>query len=250
MNGRLLPAYSDLRTRALRWPPLSAARTRAVLALSPVLRAGIARVGHSGRFVSARWLLPGSIAQVREELLAFGKHAAARQPVNVCEIGTQHGGTSLFLCGLGPSVRTFVGVDLRPGNADLVRALAPPGVEVKFLEGSSRDPAVRARLDALLGGGRLDLLFIDGDHTYDGVLADLREYRELVRSGGLIAFHDIRPVDGGAQVNKLAWSGEVHVLWRQLRDRFRHWEFVRDPHQDGYGIGVIEHDPDVALEAR
>jgi cephalosporin hydroxylase len=36
----------------------------------------------------------------------------------------------------------------------------------------------------------IDFLFIDGDHSYQGVLTDWLLYAPLVRSGGIIAFHD------------------------------------------------------------
>lgn len=37
---------------------------------------------------------------------------------------------------------------------------------------------------------RIDFLFIDADHTYEGVSADWRNWSPFVRKGGLIAFHD------------------------------------------------------------
>jgi len=42
-----------------------------------------------------------------------------------------------------------------------------------------------------LNGEPLDFLFIDGDHTYEGVKRDFEMYSPLVRNGGIIAFHDI-----------------------------------------------------------
>jgi cephalosporin hydroxylase len=35
-----------------------------------------------------------------------------------------------------------------------------------------------------------DLIFIDGDHRYEAVLADIDTYRSLVRSGGILSGHD------------------------------------------------------------
>lgn len=35
-----------------------------------------------------------------------------------------------------------------------------------------------------------DMLYIDGLHTYEGVVADIQNYRSLIRPGGFIAGHD------------------------------------------------------------
>ncbi len=230
-----------------------AARRVAGFGAAPILRGHIARASHAERFAWARRLIPGSLAQLPEEIIGFGELAASRSPATVCEIGTLFGGTSLFLCGLSPSMRVFAGIDIKLRNSQLVSALAPRDVSVTFLEGTTRDPVVRRRLEATLGSSPLDLLFIDGDHAYEGARADLNEYRDLVRPGGLIAFHDIvrdRGLGNGpAGPNRPGgvpgsnWSGGVPDLWEELRGRFRHWEVVRDRDQNGFGIGVIENDP-------
>jgi len=38
---------------------------------------------------------------------------------------------------------------------------------------------------------KLDVLFVDGDHSYEGALADLNNYGPKVKSGGLIVCHDV-----------------------------------------------------------
>ena len=148
-----------------------------------------------------------------EELLGLAALAVEHDPRTVCEIGTYNGGTSLFLCGL-PSVERFVGMDIHPLNRREIAALAPRRVDLAVLEGSSRD--LRPRLEDVLNGSPLDLLFIDGDHSYEGVRADLLEYRELVRPGGLIAFHDIVPEERGR--NRRQWRGTDPVA-RDQRSR-------------------------------
>jgi len=37
---------------------------------------------------------------------------------------------------------------------------------------------------------QIDMLFIDGDHSYQGILCDWLLYHNLVRKGGIVAFHD------------------------------------------------------------
>ena len=133
-------------------------------------------------------------------------------------------------------------MDIQPLNRREIGVLAPRRVDLTILEGSSRD--LKDQLEDALQGRPIDLLFIDGDHSYEGAKADLLGYRELVRPGGLIAFHDIVPDSGQGTGD----SGGVPILWREIKDRFaHHWEFVRDWEQDGMGIGVIEHSPDLAL---
>lgn len=48
--------------------------------------------------------------------------------------------------------------------------------------------------------GPFDLIFIDGDHSEEGVKADIEESLSLLAPGGLMAFHDYaRPTDPGVQ---------------------------------------------------
>ena len=82
-------------------------------------------------------------------------------------------------------------------------------------------------------GDKIDVLFIDGDHTYAGVKADFDLWSPLVRPGGLVIFHDILP-------HKHVAGCEVDRLWGELKTRFPAIEFVENPEQGWAGIGVIE----------
>lgn len=59
-----------------------------------------------------------------------------------------------------------------------------------FILGDSCTPTTLARAKA---EAPYDLLFIDGDHSLEGARRDWQNYKELVRKGGLIAFHDSVP---------------------------------------------------------
>src|SRR6202021_3047068 len=63
--------------------------------------------------------------------------------------------------------------------------------QLPLIRGDSHTPETLDRVERLLTSDKLDYLFIDGDHTYDGVKRDFEMYSPLVRSGGMIAFHDI-----------------------------------------------------------
>lgn len=54
--------------------------------------------------------------------------------------------------------------------------------------GDSHDPATRDKFSTV---GQFDFIFIDGDHTLEGVRKDFEMYGPLCRPGGIIAFHDI-----------------------------------------------------------
>jgi predicted O-methyltransferase YrrM len=88
------------------------------------------------------------------------------------------------------------------------------------------------KVKAALSGQELSYLFIDGDHTYEGVKQDFELYGPLVRKGGVIALHDIteHPAASGCDVAR---------FWNQVRQVYRHTEIIEDRQQGGFGIGVL-----------
>lgn len=66
-------------------------------------------------------------------------------------------------------------------------------LKIFLIRADSHDIRTLDVVKRILGGHKLDFLFIDGDHTYEGVKKDFEMYSPLVRKGGLIAFHDIVP---------------------------------------------------------
>ncbi|MDX1504015.1 MAG: class I SAM-dependent methyltransferase [Thermoanaerobaculia bacterium] len=133
----------------------------------------------------------------------------------------------------------MVSVDLELRNPGLLRSFRRPRQRLHLLQGDSGSAEMIARVRELLPDG-VDFLFIDGDHSYEGVRRDFEAYRGLVRPGGLIAFHDIvqdRGSRGGPAT--VAWSGEVPRFWSEVKADCRHRELIADPDQDGAGIGVL-----------
>lgn len=158
------------------------------------------------------------------------------------EIGTAEGGTNFLLGAALPEVTLKIGVDLFVRNTRLLQAYCRPACKQVFVNGSSYHPQTVERIRSVLGARQLDLLFIDGDHTYDGAKADFDCYSPFVRAGGLIAFHDIVPdykTRFGRETGR--WAGDVPRLWQEIRPRYaRTWEIVEDREQDGLGIGVVQ----------
>lgn len=95
-----------------------------------------------------------------------------------------------------------------------------------------------------LGDRPVDLLYIDGDHSYEGVEADFERYRQFCAPNSLIAFHDIHPDFFQSRGIKTSCdSGLVYKFWNELKARYPSQEFIEEPRaeQDGFGIGVIEY---------
>lgn len=124
---------------------------------------------------------------------------------NVIEIGTLHGGTAAMWHELSRGV--VLTLDLpegRWGGADHgypqtyqsrnreLRGLFP---RIIPLTGDSHSYTMVSAVRHVLGGEKIDLLFIDGDHSLVGVTRDYELYYQFVRPGGVIAFHDIADTD-------------------------------------------------------
>ena len=64
----------------------------------------------------------------------------------------------------------------------------------------------------------LDFIYIDGDHTYEGVKADLELSLRKIKAGGIITGDDYGPGswwEGGVKraVDELGWNDTVKLLW-------------------------------------
>jgi predicted O-methyltransferase YrrM len=150
----------------------------------------------------------------------------------VVEIGSDAGGMLWAFREAGAG--RVIGVDLPNGRYGSGRALQSHGADVVL--GDSHRQVTKDELVALLDGRPIDLLFIDGDHTYDGVRADWRMYGPLVRFGGLVAFHDICH-------HALFPDVRVDRLWWELKARHpvdtSEIVYYSRPWGSGMGIGLI-----------
>ena len=79
-----------------------------------------------------------------------------------------------------------------------------------------------------------DFMFIDGDHSYEGVRADWINYRHMIRKGGIMAFHDILPDPSDQGI-------EVWRLWQEIAGtgKYETRELLSYEGQQVKGIGVI-----------
>lgn len=167
----------------------------------------------------------------------------AARPGTVVELGTYLGASFLAFCQaarrLDQPVRCFA-VDTWQGDDHT----GPYGQEI-FEAVSAKATAsypdiatlLRMRFDEALGrfeDGSVDVLHIDGFHTYEAVAADFHSWLPKMSPRGIVLFHDteVRERDFG-----------VWRLWEELSARYPSFSFLH-----GHGLGVLGVGGDIPAE--
>jgi len=141
-----------------------------------------------------------SPAQVKEEIMELLKILAKHKPQTILEIGTARGGTLFLFTRVAGSDARIISIDLPGGRfgggypewrIPLYESFAIHNQRVYLIRGDSHAHSTLKRVKGILDQEGLSFLFIDGDHTYEGVKKDFEMYSNLVGEGGIIAFHDI-----------------------------------------------------------
>lgn len=137
--------------------------------------------------------------QDKDEICHFVALINNRFPKVFVEIGTAFGGTLYTINRYVKTLKKVVCIDLDDRfynfgyfkmRTKLLREFNK-NIEINFLVGNSHDEKIEHDLKNILNGERIDVLFIDGDHSYDGTRDDFQRYSKYVSSNGIIAFHDI-----------------------------------------------------------
>ncbi len=152
------------------------------------------------------------------EFIEFCKEIKKINPEIIVEIGVLRGGITSQFVG---KVKQVIGIDIENGKSDYV------------IVGNSHDIKTVELLKGRLMGD-IDVLFIDGDHSYEGVSKDYELYNPFVRKGGIIAFHDII----NSAYHKKYGCG-VNIFWKELKTRYKYKEIFDHFDPDWGGIGII-----------
>jgi predicted O-methyltransferase YrrM len=179
------------------------------------------------------------------ELLLLVNFLQKKPPKIVVEVGTAKGGTFFALCKIAGPDATIVSIDLPGGpfgggyerkDQKTFKSYGKKNQTLHFLRKDSHSESTKKELLKLIDGKKIDFLMIDGDHSYAGVKKDWELYSPLVKEGGLIALHDIlfHPNVPECQVDK---------LWSEIKDRFKHEEFIDRNDSQWGGIGLIHYTP-------
>ena len=159
-----------------------------------------------GHFLGLRTAYSGTTAAER---LALARHAAGRK--TLVEIGVDEGLNSLNLRRAMAPDGTLYLVDPYPSGrlgfnfSSLIAHREVPKSDngsVIFVRSFSYQAALN-------WDKPLDFVFIDGDHSYEGVRRDWEDWSPNVRRGGLIALHDSCTFPGGSPTED---SGPVRLV--------------------------------------
>lgn len=188
---------------------------------------------NSSSFWQPEWVASSSWAE--HAPFAFWL-VSVQRPRIVVELGT-HGGYSYFafcqaIQKLGLDCRAYA-VDTWKGDRhagfygeDVFRTVRLHN-EHRY---STFSQLMRMTFDDAAGhfeDGSIDLLHIDGLHSYDDVKHDFTTWRSKISDRGVVLFHDtnVRELDFG-----------VFRLWQELHRQFPTFEFLH-----GHGLGVLSY---------
>jgi len=178
--------------------------------------------------------------QIPSEIKQLAKEVKELSPRIVLEIGTGNGGTLYIWSRYLETCQQIITIDLPggpfgggyPQTKIKFFKLFAPNKKLFLLRGNSHSKEIYRRVSQILKHDKVDFLFIDGDHRYEGVKQDFEIYCKLIGSEGIVAFHDIVP----GPPEKV---GGVPRFWDEIKSDFSYIEIVKDWKQGGYGIGVI-----------
>jgi predicted O-methyltransferase YrrM len=180
-------------------------------------------------------------SQVKYEIAKLLEIVVELRPKVILEIGTAGGGTLFLFTRIADPEAKIISIDLPGGpfgggypkwKIPLYLSFSKCSQKLHLIRRSSHELQTLEEVKGILGAEKVDFLFIDGDHSYEGVRKDFEMYSPLVGKCGIIAFHDIVP---GPPEN----VGGVPRFWNEIKHDFNCREIVSDWRQGGYGIGVL-----------
>ena len=139
---------------------------------------------------------------LNEGFLLFKIAKSLRENSVIVEIGSFMGKSSCFIAeGIGLKKIQFFCID--PWN-DHMKQKEAKGTFSEFLQNTEK---YRSKIIVLRGFSyeiikqwpshrKIDFLWIDGDHSYEGVKKDIHDWIPLVKKDSFICFHDYRDAPG------------------------------------------------------
>lgn len=183
------------------------------------------------------------MSQKSIEIKALLQTIIDNKPKIIVEIGSFKGGTLCSFCQVAPLDSIVISVDINyPVERRLAhRRFVRPSQKARFIQGDSHSLSTLTEIRKFLNEEQVDLLFLDGDHSYDGIKKDFEMYADLVKPDGIIAIHDIYPDNFIRTGTKTAsYVGGVPIYWKEIKNQFATViEVIEEDGQDGFGLGIL-----------
>jgi len=163
------------------------------------------------------------------------------KPKAILEIGTATGGTLFLFSRIISEDGSIISIDLPGGNFGggypiwktlLYKSFSLPRQQIHLIRADSHKKETLDNVKSILNGKKIDFLFLDGDHTYQGVKNDFEMYNSLIRENGIIAFHDIA-------VHSTKTDCQVSTFWNEIKTGYEYTEIIKSCEQNWGGIGLL-----------
>jgi hypothetical protein len=155
------------------------------------------------------------------------------KPRRFVELGTHHGNCFFAACQVSRQLDNSIDCvaidswegDVHTGNyqnkvfVEFVQILKRDYQHGKYIRKLFHDASMQ------FAPGSIDLLHIDGLHTYEAVSEDFKTWLPMLSDRGIIMFHDTQERERGFGV----WK-----LWAEISDKYPSFEF-----QHGHGLGIL-----------
>lgn len=170
------------------------------------------------------------LQQVPEEYANIICKVLERKPNSYLEIGIGNGGSWLTFSHINrKTLKTSHAVD----NLSYYQAIGQKIQEIdyikEFLSLEIEDVQFHnmdSKVYLTNCTNRYDVIFIDGDHSYEGVKSDYQHALPLINNNGIMIFHDIASVGAPGVVK----------FWNEIKKHHNHEEFI---YSNTCGMGLI-----------
>ncbi len=157
---------------------------------------------------------------LREREAANFNRILALLPKNarVLEIGTFKGWTSILMCRLKKDLKVTT-IDPHfgfPKHPELSSSEAEVNKNIASRKFEDKIKHIKTSSQEFITSEKFDFIFIDGDHTFEGVKFDFNKFFPNLKKDGIIAFHDYGCHAGVTQfcnslINKKIFSGYIRL---------------------------------------